>query len=79
MKRDALHMIKQSDWSILECTQCHQIFAVPNQMMNEEGENYQYFLCPYCGKEGDLGREIVFISNQNMDCEVNKIVKWEVK
>jgi DNA-directed RNA polymerase subunit RPC12/RpoP len=69
----------ESEWSVLECTKCNQIFATPFQMISDDEENYKYLVCPYCGTPGNLDDEIKFIEHKTMDCKVRKITKWIIE
>jgi protein-arginine kinase activator protein McsA len=70
-----------SNWAVLRCNNCNQLFSVPSIMISEvnDGEGYQHLICPYCGKEGSINKEIEFIEHKSMDCKVKKVVRWEIK
>ena len=67
-----------SEWAILECTKCNQIFSTPSVMIIEDGENYKHLICPYCGTNGSIDKEIIFQIHKTMDCKIRKVIKWEV-
>lgn len=72
-------MKESSEWAVMNCTSCNQIFSVPSDMICEDGENYRNLTCPYCGKEGNIDMEMQFLKHQIMNCEVEKITKWIIK
>lgn len=76
-------MENTSEWAIISCHNCNQIFSVPSIMIDEEEENYQILKCPYCRENIDLknrGKDNHnFISHQEMNCKVNKITKWVIE
>jgi len=72
-------MNKSSDWAVLRCNKCNQIFATPSVMISKNYENYKHLICPYCGNEGTISKEIFFIDHQTMNCDIKKIIKWEIE
>jgi len=71
-------MKNQSDWAVIRCDKCNIIFAVPNEIINEDGENYRNLICPCCGND-NINVSKNFISNQTMDIGVKKITQYIIE
>lgn len=70
----------KSEWAIIRCYNCNQVFSVPSVMIGEydDNENYRSLNCPYCIDGDEIKIDDCFISHQEMNCKVDKVIRWEI-
>ena len=72
-------MNKESSWAVLECTKCNEIFSVPSVTISQDHKDFRHLICPCCGAEGTINKEITFISHFTMGCGIKEVTKWVIE